>query len=109
MIPPPAQMSFRVLTVADQDALLYIEYKGAIRTCRGVTVPQCTSMPLMQAEQHDCRLYPEEATTDRGEPLTLELDSLGRLLANCHPLENRCVFTKGAHVAVVFKRPMRIC
>ena len=31
MIPPPAQMPFRVLTVADQDALLYIGYKGAVR------------------------------------------------------------------------------
>ena len=72
-------------------------------------MPQCTSMPLMQAEQHDCRLSPEEATTDRGEPLTLELDSLGRLLANCHSLEERYVFAKGAHVAVIFKRPMRNC
>ena len=72
-------------------------------------MPQCTSMPLMQAEQHDCRLNPEEATTDCGEPLTLELDSLGGLLANCHSLEDRSVFTKGAHVAAVFKGPMRIC
>ena len=72
-------------------------------------MPQCTSTPLMQAEQHDRRLNPEEATTDRGEPLTLEVDSLGRLLADCHSLEDRCVFTKGAQVAVVLKRPMRIC
>ena len=46
----------------------------------------------MQAEQHDYRRNFEEATTERGELLTQELDSLGRLLTHNLRLEFRLLY-----------------